>query len=124
MYTKVNLRTEDLLFPNPTRCVLIAPSGAGKSTAILNCLRYRDYLFAQKFTKVIYVNPNVQNFLPLDEGYLQTMRDILSPIEFVVKHEIPSLEEVLSHIQEDNSHLFCLFDDMNEEAWCVTKITF
>ena len=117
MYEIIEVDKQDFCFPNPTRAVLIAPSQSGKSTAILNSIRYRDYVFTQKFTKIIYINPNLKHFLPHEEGYVQALRSAADNIDFETLSDIPSIDQVLSNVGDENSHLLTIYDDFNDEAW-------
>ena len=115
MLQKIDLKVDDcMIMPKNARALAIGPSSAGKSTFFLNCIRYRNLIFPQEFTSIIYVNPNAQHFLPHDEEYIEKLRTAAEPVHLEVLGSIPTIDTLLSYVPDSSKSLLVLFDDMNE----------
>ena len=117
MNETVQIRQIDTKWPNPTRALLIAPSQAGKSTLIKNLILHRKYIFPQEFSKIIYINPNLQHCLPHEMEFVQTLKANAEPLELETLSDIPSLDSILSNIADERANLCIIIDDMNERLY-------
>ena len=63
-------------------------TGAGKSTCVGDLLRFRDYLFFDKFERIIYCYPFKVDKSVFSKKMIQSYRDIYSDLE-VNNNQLP-----------------------------------
>ena len=91
------------------RCLLVGPSGTGKSQTLLNILKEKDKYFTTTYDFICYFYP-VNGMSPIRREYIKNLVKIVPEVE--VYEGLPKCSEVLPHL---GSKLF-VFDDLYYDA--------
>jgi len=94
--TKISSDVFDFRLTVPSRILLCANSGSGKTHLILDLIRKRDVVFSEKFTKVYYIYCSAQKAF----------------LDFKAENpEVEFLTEVPEIKQNNTDHTLLIFDD-------------
>ena len=93
-----------LQFTHIFRCLLVGPSGTGKSETIKHILKENQKFFTEKYDFICYFYPN-QGLSPMRRKYLKELISLVPKLE--VYEGIPKCSDVLPH---RGSKLFILED--------------
>ena len=105
-----DIECEEENFPTiavPCRGGIYGPSECGKSTFIYNLLKYRDSVFAEKFTRIIYCMPEQTE--GSRAAYIASLREICENIS--IEEGLPDLH---NHSLKTNSEpKLLILDDLS-----------
>ena len=99
----------NIQFTHIFRCLLIAPSGTGKSETLLSILKNKETLFSEKYDYICYFYP-VDGMSPIRKDYLKQLTRHIPTLE--VYEGLPQCGEVLP---QAGTKLF-LLDDLYYDA--------
>ena len=112
MTSEENVKIEEVLefkFTHIFRCLLVGPSGTGKSNLILQIMKENKNFFNEKYDFICYFYPN-KGMSPIRRKYLKELISYVPALE--VYEGIPSSSDVLPH---HGSKLF-IYDDLYYQA--------
>lgn len=72
----------DLLLIPPFRMMVTGPSGSGKSSFILNLVKFRHKMFAEQFGRIVYCRPD-EDQTEHSKTYVDAMREEFEHLEVV-----------------------------------------
>ena len=90
----------------PCRLAIVGPTGSGKSSLIHSLVKYRESLFTQKFSEIVYVYPANSDSV-MRTNYLEKLREVCPFIDF--RHTISVTK---SNLDEEKNTLIILDDLM------------
>ncbi len=96
----------------PSRMVVTGPTLSGKSTFVLNLVKYRKDVYSNSFSRIIYALP--ENMFHLHQKFIDDLREACSFIEIV--EGLPDLLQ-LNLSLDKNSHKLIIFDDMMSQVF-------
>ena len=86
---------------------IYGPSECGKSTFIYNLLKYRDSVFAKKFTRIIYCMPEQTE--GSRAAYIASLREICENIS--IEEGLPDLHN--HSLKSDSEPKLLILDDLS-----------
>lgn len=104
-----HVNAKDLRFQTPVRIVISSASQTGKTEKLLLFIKYRERLFNEPFTKIIFFSPsNVE----LSHELELRLRSACADIEF--QADVPKSAD-FSEYSRFNSNTLFIFDDLSAQ---------
>lgn len=103
---------ENFLLPQRQLCC--GPSMSGKSTYMKNLIKYKNQIFDQKFSRIIYSCPD--SLVESNKNYCDELKSIFPNVEFI--NGIPTVDSL--QLRTDKEHKLILIDDQFDQA-CNSK---
>jgi len=107
---EVTLSDEDLKLKCPFAMVISGPSQAGKSTMLLNIVKFRKEICTQNFSRIIYCQSN--SFSLKNQLFIKKLQKEFPTLE--LHQGLPKLAEL--NLTLNNIHTLLLIDDLMEEV--------
>ena len=101
----------------PSRLVIAGPTLSGKSTFAYQLVKYRDTIYSEPFSRIIYALPETS--IHLHKDFIENLRSDCANIEIV--EGLPDLEEV--HLTADkNTHKLLILDDLMTKVFASANM--
>ena len=150
MFEQLKLAPSEFKFPACLRGLLIGPSqvvgdfshkvyhffisslslslslNQGKTTFLKDFLKNKDQMLVKAYTVIIYVSPNLDDNaanLMSEAKLLQEFRELAKPAHFDSLSSIPTLEKIMSYVQDESSKVLLLLDDFNFDLFASEAIS-
>ena len=83
----------------------------------MDVLRHKDAMLVRGYSHIVYVSPNLASnaaTLNHEQRFLNTLRELAHPVPIDFLEAIPTVEFMLSYIQDESSKVLLMLDDFNE----------
>ena len=114
----VELESNAHKLPPQLRCLVIGPSQSGKTTFIKSLLRHRELLFNAPHDLILYVSPNLlSSSVHHEVQFIEEMRILAGNTDIKFLGEIPTVDELLSHIEGPDFKVWLIIDDYHHRLF-------
>ncbi len=90
----------------PSRMLISGPSMAGKSTFVLDLVKYRDLVYSERFERILYCLPD--DSLHLHQDFVKKMQETFPKLEII--EGLPRISDL--HIKDNKNHKLLILDDL------------
>ena len=90
----------------PSRLLICGPSLSGKSQLIRRMVQYRQDIYSEHFTRIVYASPNC--LAGTTDNYVDSLKEHFPELELT--SELPNVHSL--DLANDHSHKLVIIDDM------------
>jgi hypothetical protein len=107
-----DLTDQDIKLESPFRMQITGSSHSGKSTFMLNMIKYRDLLLQEQFGKIIYCYPS-DDGSPHVREMVERLKDEFDNLEII--RGLPEVDLICQAAAQTGDHCLLLMDDLASE---------